>query len=202
MSLEGLLKELEKKKALEKQRQLESVMEKHAAELREKDLKISALMDELETMRCWLDHSALPAFNPISKRKDSMGLVKLNFNDDKPCPEMWLPGEKELLDSVKKEPIVEEDQVPIPPAPERAPPEEALLLERSLSAELPPELDRPNPPAPDLSERPDAPTPSLDANETIPIIELDEEPPKADEAKATKKTKPSKAKSHKAKPKK
>ena len=36
MSLEGLLKELEKKKALEKQRQLESVMEKHAADSRKR----------------------------------------------------------------------------------------------------------------------------------------------------------------------
>jgi len=198
MSLEGLLKELEKKKAMEKQRQLESVMEKHAAELAEKDSEISALKDELETMKCWLDNSALPAFNPISKRKDAMGLVRMNFSDDKPCPEMWLPGEKELLDSVKKEPSLSEATIPTPPAPDMTPSEDSLLLERSLSSDLPPEIEKPSPPTPDISERPEAPAPSLEIDEIITELELDSSKPKKEATpKKASKAKPRKPKAKK-----
>ncbi len=103
MSLEGLLKELEHKKAEEQERRLEDVREQYEKALQSKEQEISSLKEEIDTLRNWLDHSALPAFNPVSKRKDSMGLIKMNFNPDKPCPEMWGPGEKDLLESVPRE---------------------------------------------------------------------------------------------------
>jgi hypothetical protein len=102
MSLEGLVKDIEEARKKEQERWMAMMREQYEAIIRAKDEEIAALRDEIETLRSWLDHSALPAMNPISKRPDSTGLIKLNFGKDKPPPEMWRPGEKDLLDSVKR----------------------------------------------------------------------------------------------------
>ena len=102
MSLEGLVKEIEDARKMEQARWMALMREQHESTIRAKDEEIAALKDEIETLRSWLDHSALPAANPISKRPEALGLIKLNFGKDKPPPEMWMLGEKELLDSVER----------------------------------------------------------------------------------------------------
>ena len=114
MSLEGLLKELDQTRKIEQERAVALVREQHEALLRAKDEEISALKEEIATLRDWLDHSALPAHNPISRRSDSMGLIKINFGKDKPCPEMWSPGEKNMLDAIPRN---SEDSLRWPDAP-------------------------------------------------------------------------------------
>ena len=128
MSLEGLLAEMEKKKKLNHEAQVDVLKEKHAAEIKSKDKEIECLKEEIECLKDWLDHSALPAFNPISKRNDAMGLVKMNFSPEKKTPELWQPGEKELLESVERRPLMEnlepvtreEVLKPIPQPPSRS----------------------------------------------------------------------------------
>lgn len=126
MSLEGLLKELDDAKKREQDKQIELVKQEHEAALRAKDQEIASLKEEIETLRNWLDHSALPAFNPISDRSDSMGLVKMNFGEDRSCPDLWSPGEKALLDVVKRRTPDSvdnpEDRHPIPDAPPKPEP--------------------------------------------------------------------------------
>jgi hypothetical protein len=166
MSLEGLARQLEEARKREQQRWLSMMKEQHDAIVRAKDDEISSLREEIETLRSWLDHSALPASNPISKRLDSMGLIKLNF-DDKPAPEFWRPGEKALLDSIKKEelpeiampeppkpdpPEVTLPEPPKPPAPEALP---ELAIEPDNAEELPEEAD--------ASEEPQLPEEALSA---------------------------------------
>ena len=85
MSLEALVKEIEQSRMKEQERWMATMREQYRAIVRAKDEEIAALRDEIDTLRSWLDHSALPATNPISKRKDSTGLIKLNFGRDKPC---------------------------------------------------------------------------------------------------------------------
>jgi len=116
MSLEGLLKELDRKRRDEQDRMISLMREQSEAMIRAKDQEIASLRDEILTLRSWLDHSALPAANPISRRSDSMGLIKMNFGKDKPCPDMFSPGERELLESVRKEevPCSSHDASPFP----------------------------------------------------------------------------------------
>jgi hypothetical protein len=102
MSLEGLLKELDRTRRDEQEKMISLMKEQSEAMIRAKDQEIASLRDEITTLRNWLDHSALPAANPISKRSESMGLIKMNFGRDKPCPEMYSPGEREMLESVRK----------------------------------------------------------------------------------------------------
>lgn len=120
MSLEALVKEIEQSRMKEQERWMATMREQYRAIVRAKDEEIAALRDEIDTLRSWLDHSALPATNPISKRKDSTGLIKLNFGRDKPCPDMWKPGEKELLKSVKRNPKEPEPRTEAATAPEGA----------------------------------------------------------------------------------
>jgi hypothetical protein len=159
MSLEGLLKELDKTRRDEQERMIASIREQNEALIRAKDEEISVLKEEIATLRCWLDHSALPAHNPISKRKDSMGLIKMNFGKDKPCPDMWSPGEKDMLDSIpsNKEP---ESEWPEPPK-----------LEESSQSEPGPIDPMPDPPIPEPNE------------EALPVS------PKPKKPRKTKKTK-------------
>ena len=177
MSLEGLLMELDKKKTHDLEKQIQMLSEQHDANLRAKDEEISGLREEIETLRCWLDSSALPAFNPISKRNDSLGLVKMNFGKDKPCPELWSPGEKELLASVDREPSLMSEQsqdesqapgkshleefIPVAPPrlgptpliPEEKPelPKEPILDKPAIPEFNPPDLELPVNPEPDGS---------------------------------------------------
>jgi hypothetical protein len=123
MSLEGLVKDIEEARIKEQERWMATMKEQYDAIVRAKDEEIAALRDEIETLRSWLDHSALPATNPISKRRDSTGLIKLNFGKDKPCPEMWKPGEKDLLSSVRRKPKQPE------PLPEAVTAPEGALLQ-------------------------------------------------------------------------
>ena len=114
MSLEGLLRELDKTKSHEHEKNLALVREQYDAIIRTKEEEIASLKEEIATLRSWLDHSALPAFNPISRREDSMGLIKLNFGEDKPCPDMWSPGEKEMVESIqprKEEPAESQEDI-------------------------------------------------------------------------------------------
>lgn len=120
MSLEGLVRDLEEAKKKEQFRWFNMVKQQYDNIVKAKDDEIAALKEEIETLRGWLDHSALPAMNPISKRPEALGLIKLNFGQDKPVPEMWGPGEKELLDSVKipNEEVETSPLEDIPEAPE------------------------------------------------------------------------------------
>ena len=124
------------------------------AELAEKireELKqeIAALKDEIETLRSWLDHSALPAMNPISKRPDSLGLIKLNFGKDKSPPELWRPGEKELMNSAERKPEEELSW----PATDASPPEEFPEL-KPLEPLEPPEFSPEETEPPKIPEAP------------------------------------------------
>ncbi len=103
MSLEGLVKEIEDARKMEQARWMATIREQYESTIRAKDEEISVLRNEIETLRRWLDHSALPAANPISKRPEALGLIKLNFGKDKPPPEMWMPGEKDIMDSIGRD---------------------------------------------------------------------------------------------------
>lgn len=162
MSLEDLLKELDKTKSKEQDLKEDALRDKHAAEIRSKEEEIFSLKEEIDTLRCWLDHSALPAANPISKRKDSMGLIKMNFGKDKPAPDFWAPGEKALLDSIQPDQEPEPAQIPQQePAQEALPSQEVPLEER---------LPLFSPEEPIIREIPEAPEPTRD-----------EEPPEIEE---------------------
>ncbi len=144
MSLEGLVKEIEDARKMEQARWMALMREQHESTIRAKDEEIAALKDEIETLRSWLDHSALPAANPISKRPEALGLIKLNFGKDKPPPEMWRLGEKELLDSVERK------------SPDKITDEELEEAE-SLGVRPPevPETILPEPPEPDRVHLPE-----------------------------------------------
>lgn len=110
MSMEILLSRLNESNRKDYERQATLLREQYEALIRAKDNEIATLRDEICTLKNWLDHSALPAANPISNRSDSMGLVKMNFGDDKKCPELWSPGEKEMLNSIKCEESIMPEQ--------------------------------------------------------------------------------------------
>jgi hypothetical protein len=114
MSLDKLLKELDKNKLRDQERQVALVREQYDSMLRAKEEEISALKEEIDTLRSWLDCAALPAYNPIKNRPDALELVKMNFGKEKPCPDLWSPGEKPLIDSLKR-------HIPEAPSPERLP---------------------------------------------------------------------------------
>ena len=147
MSLEGLLKELDRTRRDEQDKMISLMKEQFEAMLRAKDQEIASLRDEITTLRNWLDHSALPAANPISKRSESMGLIKMNFGSDKSCPEMYSPGEKEMLESLRrKEPWPEISGAGFSDA-------HAALSSEPLSHELP---DMPHAPFPEREPEKDA----------------------------------------------
>lgn len=153
MSLEGLLRELDKTKRDEQEKSLALVREQYDAIIRAKEEEIASLREEIATLRNWLDHSALPAFNPISRREDSMGLIKLNFGEDKPCPDMWNPGERDMIESIqprKEEPT----EHSVPPEPQ----EDIFSLAReSLSLPEPEPQESqalPEPPSPETEPEP------------------------------------------------
>lgn len=141
MSLEGLVKEIEDARKMEQARWMAAIREQHEAAIRAKDEEISVLKDEIETLRRWLDHSALPAANPISRRPDALGLIKINFGDDRPCPDVWSPGEKEVLDSIGRERLGEstDKESALPEFPD---------IPEPKSPEVP-ETGLPEPPKPD-----------------------------------------------------
>jgi hypothetical protein len=165
MSLEEIVRDIEVAKKKQTERCISLLNEQKEAIIRSKDEEIAALKEEIDTLRNWLDHSALPVANPISKRKDSLNLIKMNFGNDKPAPEMWEAGEKELIESVKGE--YAEEAITEPDGPETEeiytpheflsetlanPPEtnvEELLL-NAIKTETPkiPESPLPEPPKP------------------------------------------------------
>ena len=135
MSLEELVREIEESKKRESMREILSIQEQHEMILRAKDREISELREEIETLRSWLDHSALPAANPISKRNDSLNLIKMNFGKDKETPEFWSPGERELLQALEsKFPRNSEPDGGIEPAPE---PEREEALPGPMELKIP-----------------------------------------------------------------
>jgi hypothetical protein len=138
MSLQALLKAIDESRKKESMVHIDSVKRQYEDMLQAKEQEIATLKEEIETLRCWLDHSALPAANPISKRMDSMGLIKLNFGQGKPCPELWEAGEKELMEKIRPSEIQDDNGLPEPPIP--------FPFEQDRD-------DKPRPPSPKLSAK-------------------------------------------------
>jgi hypothetical protein len=141
MSLEGLVKEIDEARKREQTRWMSLVREQYESIIRSKDEEISSLREEIETLRRWLDHAALPAVNPISKRPDSLDLIKLNFGKDRPCPDVWAPGEKDNLESIGRDNEMPTEKGPEIPGPPEAPADVPLP-----SLPEPPKPERPEPP--------------------------------------------------------
>jgi hypothetical protein len=167
MSLEGLVKEIEDARKMEQARWMAMIREQYESTVRAREEEIAALKEEIETLRHWLDHSALPAANPISKRPEALGLIKLNFGRDKPCPDMWNPGEKEVLDSIERDrpdELREPDFPRFPDTPEPVPQEPV------------PEFSIPEPPKPDRIHLPETEPDERQESGPIQILTGPEQP--------------------------
>ncbi len=164
MSLESLAKELDNARKANQARWMNTIREQHESVIRAKDEEISSLRGEIETLRRWLDSSALPALNPVPDRSKSMGLIGLNFGENKPCPDIWSPGERDILDSIGRDIPEESDSglglLPVPGAQESPSPLDRLH-------EGHPEANLPKPPRPERSGYSEQEIPRPGESETI-----------------------------------